>query len=305
MKGDNPVAAKTELWEYSTQVRNALQDAGFWATTHLSSSPYTDWNLWRWKTCQTRRSPVSAVEGSICERNEVDGFGEMINDGATRSNKWIEKASRRLVEALSTGTSWTSQVMDGHQKCCIRSAESMRDQDGRILSSTCQEAAPTIQEGDRMRSGAKLEESGENWVSSTAEGARIKLLIGWVPLGENSTDSNVQSIHLDQELLAGIWVWKTRETSLDDDSTQQFLQLSFDINVQDEGQWLDNRGHRVLMEIDLLRVIVGDEEGMGRGGFAWVPFAGDRHTCSWSPINSLQKLLPLIHQRLIYSSALW
>lgn len=25
--------------------------------------------------------PVSAVEGSICERNEVDGFGEIINDG--------------------------------------------------------------------------------------------------------------------------------------------------------------------------------------------------------------------------------
>lgn len=59
------------------------------------------------------------------------------------------------------------------------------------------------------------------------------------------TTLTVQSlVHATYLLFGHRQVWKTRETSLDDDSTQQFLQLSFDINVQDEGQWLDNRGHR-------------------------------------------------------------
>lgn len=43
----------------------------------------------------------------------------------------------------------------------------------------------------------------------------------------------------------------------------------------------------------------------GCGGFHLVPFAGDRHTCSWLSINTLQKLLPSDHQRLIVSSPLW
>lgn len=32
----------------------------------------------------------------------------------------------------------------------------------------------------------------------------------------------------------------------------------------------------------------------GRDEFTWVPFAGDRQTCSWWPVNALQKPLPPI-----------
>lgn len=35
------------------------------------------------------------------------------------------------------------------------------------------------------------------------------------------------------------------------------------------------------------------------------PFTGDRYTCSWLSVNSLQKQLPSDHQRLVISSVLW
>lgn len=46
-----------------------------------------------------------------------------------------------------------------------------------------------------------------NWQQlSTIEGTRIEPLINWVPLGENSIDSNVQTIYLDHKLPAGVQV---------------------------------------------------------------------------------------------------
>lgn len=41
---------------------------------------------------------------------------------------------------------------------------------------------------------------------SIIEGIRIELLISWVPVGENSADSNVQSIRYNHKLQASVWM---------------------------------------------------------------------------------------------------